>query len=92
MLPESTLSTDRLDHARPPQVGDGHHEELFRLRAALEQMTSYAQALEECCHRLWTYVPDTHGSSDPVLPFVARYCDIVEPGSDGTGQSGLRRD
>ncbi len=92
MLPESTMSTDRLNRAHQPHAGGDHHEELYRLRAALEQMTSYAEALEERCHRLWTYVPDTHGSRDPVLPFVARYCDIVEPGSDGPDRNGLRRD
>lgn len=92
MLPEPTMSTDRLDHAHAPHAGEDHREELDRLQAALEQMTSYAQALEERCHRLWRYVPDTHGSRDPVLPFGARYCHIVEFGSETTRRTGLRHD
>lgn len=82
MMPEPGMSTQPAD---PGHAQDDHRAELHRLRSDLERMTSYAQALEERCNRLWTYVPDTHGVSDPVLPFVARYCHITESGGSRSG-------
>ena len=66
---------------RPDTSGDPLVE-IRRLRRDLERMRIYAEALEERCNRLWTYVPDTHGAQDPVLPFVALHCHIMTLGDE----------
>lgn len=43
-------------------------------------MRLYAHVLEERCNRLWRYVPDTHGTRDPVLPFLALHCSMADVG------------
>ncbi len=72
MTPDSGPKTDPLT-----ATDDDHRAAIRRLTRDLERMRLYAQALEERCNRLWTYVPDTHGTQDPVLPFVALHCHIV---------------
>lgn len=65
MMLDPGPTTDRPAPARDPEA------EIHHLRHDLERMRMYAQALEERCNHLWTYVPDTHGTQDPVLLFVA---------------------
>jgi hypothetical protein len=67
----------------PSRAVEPNADEMRRLRLDLARMTTYAQALEQRCNRLWTYVPDTHGTSDPVVPFVARHFEVgVEQPAD----------
>ena len=58
--------------------GSASVDDVQVLQRELERMTTYAQALEQRCNRLWTYIPDTHGTRDPVVPFVARHCELTE--------------
>ncbi len=70
--------TSTPDQSIPPsRAVEPQRDEMRRLRLDLERMTTYAQALEQRCNRLWTYVPDTHGASDPAVPFVARHCEVI---------------
>jgi hypothetical protein len=57
-------------------------DQVLALEARLSRVQGYARALEERCHRLWSYIPGNEGSIDPTLAFLADELEVTDADLD----------
>jgi hypothetical protein len=52
--------------------------ETVELEACLARVQAYASALEDRCHRLWSYVPGNEGHTDPAVSLLANQLGVTD--------------